>query len=248
MNDYRAADPAPVEVRKAVRAEMHHGGVAASLSGIGEVFRDELHRGPRNGWGSSPPQEASDGTFRDAQEPAVRPWVRHPLSTPPPYGDLVAVLSDADILRRVEQGELRIDPFADTQLTPNGYDVTVEEIALPTEDLRIREGTARVPPLTRFAIGTREVVELGPRLCGQIWLRTTWARRGVVASFGMIDAGFSGSLTFGAFNASGAPLEVAVGERFAQVIFSALESPASATYERRSGAYQGQRGVTLDRP
>ncbi len=160
----------------------------------------------------------------------------------------MALLSDADILAYRAKGELVLEPFAERNLTPNGYDVSIEEVALPSLDQRIRTGTARVPALTRFAISTRETVTLGPRLAAQIWLRTTWARRGVLASFGMIDAGFSGTLTFGAFNASEAVLELPVGERFAQLVFLTLETGASATYETRSGTYQGQRGVTLDRP
>jgi dCTP deaminase len=160
----------------------------------------------------------------------------------------MGVLSDADILRWRAKGELEIEPFEPKNLTPNGYDVMIEEVAVPSKDLTFTEGVARVPPLTRFAVSTRESVRLGRHLAGQIWLRTTWARRGVVASFGMIDAGFSGTLTFGALNASDAVLELPIGERFAQIVFSTLESPASETYEKRSGTYQGQKGVTLDRP
>ena len=160
----------------------------------------------------------------------------------------MAVLSDAAILACRAKGELSIEPFLESSLTPNGYDVSVEEIAIPSASARVRTGVAHVPPLTRFAVSTRETVTLGRRVAAQIWLRTTWARRGVLASFGMIDAGFSGTLTFGAFNASDAPLDLPVGERFAQIVFLELESPAAATYEERSGTYQGQRGVTLDRP
>lgn len=160
----------------------------------------------------------------------------------------MGLLSDADVMRCISKGEIRIDPFTEKHLTPNGYDVTIEEVAIPSKEMRITSGVARIPPLTRFAVSTREVVELGRHVAAQIWLRTTWARRGVVASFGMIDAGFSGSLTFGALNASDAVLDLPVGERFAQLVFLSLDSPASATYEKRSGNYQGQRGVTLDRP
>lgn len=160
----------------------------------------------------------------------------------------MGVLSDADVRRFLAKGEIRIEPFDEAALTPNGYDVRVEEVAIPSTEERIGTGVARVPPMTRFALSTREVVTLGRHVAGQIWLRTTWARRGVLASFGMIDAGFSGALTFGALNASSDVLELPIGERFAQVVFLSLESPASETYERRSGTYQGQRGVTWDRP
>lgn len=164
------------------------------------------------------------------------------------YDATVGLLSDADIQRYREQGEIGIEPFEPRRLTPNGYDVSIDEVAVPSQDLRVKAGVARVPALTRFAVSTKEVIRLGPRVAAQIWLRTTWARRGVVASFGMIDAGFSGSLTFGAFNASAEPLELPIGERFAQIVFLTLESGAAETYDRRSGTWQHQRGVTLERP
>ncbi len=160
----------------------------------------------------------------------------------------MGVLSDADIRGYLAKGELRIEPFAERNLTPNGYDVSLEEVVVPATGARTADGVARIPPTTRFAVSTRERVRLGRHVAGQIWLRTTWARRGVVASFGMIDAGFSGTLTFGAFNASSDVLELPIGDRFAQVVFLTLDSPASRTYERRSGTYQEQKGVTLERP
>ena len=144
------------------------------------------------------------------------------------------------------KGEIQIEPFDERHLTPNGYDVSVEEVVVPAAKGPSRPD--RIPPRTRFAVSTRESIRLGRHVAGQIWLRTTWARRGVVAAFGMIDAGFSGTLTFGAFNASPDPLELPIGDRFAQVVFLTLDSPASETYDQRSGTYQGQRGVTLGRP
>jgi len=158
----------------------------------------------------------------------------------------VGLLADADIRRYLAKGEIRIEPFDETHLTPNGYDVSIEEVVVPAPKGSARPN--RIPPRTRFAVSTRESITLGRHVAGQIWLRTTWARRGVVASFGMIDAGFSGTLTFGALNASSKPLELPIGDRFAQVVFLTLDSPASETYDQRSGTYQGQKGVTLGRP
>src|SRR5437899_11822662 len=162
--------------------------------------------------------------------------------------DPMAVLSEGDIRRYMAKGELRIEPFDEAHLTPNGYDVTSEEVLVPSSNVRTSHGVAKVPPMTRFAVSTRESVGLGRHVAGQLWLRTTWARRGVLAGFGMIDAGFSGTLTFGALNVASEVLEVPLGERFAQIVFLSLESPSSETYEKRSGTYQGQRGVTLERP
>jgi len=157
------------------------------------------------------------------------------------------VLSDRDIVAAMNTGRLRIEGFRPENLTPNGYDLTIAEVAVLTDEpVTVREGMARVPPLSRFAVSTIEVVEFGPTVTASLWLRTTWIRKGVIASFGKIDAGFRGTLTLGAFNANGTgTLELPIGERFAQVVFEDLTSPAERTYGERSGRYQDQRGVRL---
>src|SRR5437879_12781966 len=135
----------------------------------------------------------------------------------------MAVLSDGDIRRYQAKGELRIEPFDEAILTPNGYDVTIEEVLVPSSNVRTTRGVANVPPLTRFAVSTRESVSLGRHVAGQLWLRTTWARRGVLAAFGIIDAGFSGTLTFGALNGASEVLDVTIADRCPPVAFLALE-------------------------
>lgn len=48
-----------------------------------------------------------------------------------------------------------------------------------------------------------------------------------------------------AVNVSPNPIEVPIGSRFVQMVFEKLHSPANLTYEKRSGNYQGQNGITL---
>ena len=157
----------------------------------------------------------------------------------------MAVLSDTDILARLKDGTLRIGSYSEKNLTPNGYDVSIEEVWVPSTDARSKEGVAKVPPGAWFVIGTKEYLELPSDVVGEIWIRTTWVRRGVLSSFGRIDAGFHGNLTFSALNASNLPVELPIGERFAQVVFEELRSPPQKTYKERSGNYHGQRGITL---
>lgn len=157
----------------------------------------------------------------------------------------MSILSDTDIRKALEGGEMDIEPFSEDALTPNGYDLAIAEVLLPDTDERWTEGVASVPPRTRFMVSTRERVRLGAALTAQLWLRTTWARRGVVASFGKIDAGFDGTLTFGALNASGSVLEVPIGETFAQLVVELLSRRAETLYAQRSGHYQDQQGVTM---
>lgn len=157
------------------------------------------------------------------------------------------VLSDATIEEILGTEALDVEPFDAENLTPNGLDLSVGETMLPRTDETVQEGTATIPPRERFFVSTEEVVTLGPGLAGQLWIRSTYARKGIIASFGKVEAGFSGTLTIACFNAARDPIELPVGERFCQIAFEALTQDAEALYEERSGTYQGQRGVTLAR-
>jgi dCTP deaminase len=154
-------------------------------------------------------------------------------------------MTDAEIRAALANEAMDIEPFEEDQLTPNGYDLAIAEVVLPDTGQSFLAGIAVVPPLTRFMVSTRERVRLGPDMTAQLWLRTSWARRGVLASFGRIDAGFDGTLTFGAFNSSASTLEVPLGETFAQMVVDQMAGSAEVAYEGRSGHYQHQRGVTM---
>ncbi|MCL2786860.1 MAG: dCTP deaminase, partial [Methanomassiliicoccaceae archaeon] len=97
-----------------------------------------------------------------------------------------------------------------------------------------------------FYVSTVERVRMPPDVCAQLWLRTSWIRKGIMGAFGKIDAGFEGTLTLGAYNASDNAIEIPIGERFCQMVFETLHSAAAEDYGKRSGNYQGQTGVTLD--
>jgi dCTP deaminase len=157
----------------------------------------------------------------------------------------LSTLTDAEIAGAIAEGAIEIAPFSEAQLTPNGYDLAIAELVLPDTGQSFLAGIAVVPPLTRFMVSTRERVRLGSTFAAQLWLRTSWARRGVIASFGRIDAGFDGTLTFGAFNSSAEPLEVPMGDAFAQMVIDRMGASAEEVYEERSGHYQHQLGVTM---
>ncbi|MBN1281165.1 MAG: dCTP deaminase [Candidatus Thermoplasmatota archaeon] len=159
----------------------------------------------------------------------------------------MTVLSDADIEQAMQNNQLGIDPFIHKHLTPNGYDLSIDEIFIRKTDQHIKDGVAVVPPLTWFAVSTKECVTMGPQITSQLWIRSSYARKGILASFGKVDAGFSGTLTFGCFNASDTAVEIPIGDRFCQIVFENLEHVPKALYHERSGTYQHQRGVTLQR-
>ena len=157
----------------------------------------------------------------------------------------MSILSDLDIKRFMENNELGIEPFIEKNLTPNGYDLSIDEIYIKKTESHIKEGTAVIPPLTWFAISTKEFVKMGPQITSQLWIRSSYARKGVMASFGKVDAGFHGTLTISCFNSNDEPLEIPIGDRFCQIVFENMESIPSELYDKKSGNYQNQRGVKL---
>ncbi|HWG92394.1 MAG TPA: dCTP deaminase [Candidatus Thermoplasmatota archaeon] len=162
----------------------------------------------------------------------------------------MTVFSDTDILQALQAGTLGITPFEERNLTPNGYDLSIAEIMVPDvhgTETRFREGRVVIPGQARFLVSTREVVRMPKDVCAQLWIRSSYARRGVIGVFGKVEAGFEGTLTIGAFNAGAQPLEIPVGDRFCQIVFERLLSPPRALYAERSGNYQNQRGITLAR-
>lgn len=157
----------------------------------------------------------------------------------------MCVLPDHLILSKIENGSLGIDGFHEGSLTPNGYDLRIAEVR-DADGKVFTEGDVLIAPGSMFYVSTIETVRLPDDVCAQLWLRTTWIRRGVIGAFGKIDAGFHGTLTLGAFNASRDDVTIPVGERFCQMVLESLHSPATRPYSARSGNYQGQRGVTLE--
>jgi len=157
----------------------------------------------------------------------------------------MTILSDKDIQNSIKNNELSIEPFNEKNLTPNGYDLSIDEIYIKKTDRHIKEGKARIPPITWFVISTREFVRMGPQITSQLWIRSSYARKGIMASFGKVDAGFHGTLTISCFNSNDEEIEIPIGDRFCQIVFEHLSSPPSELYDKKSGSYQNQRGIKL---
>ena len=155
------------------------------------------------------------------------------------------ILSDIDIKNSLKEDELGIEPFIEKNLTPNGYDLSIDEIYIKKTDEHIKEGLAVIPPLSWFAISTKEFVKMGPWITSQLWIRSSYARKGVMASFGKVDAGFHGTLTISCFNSNDTSIEIPIGDRFCQIVFEKMNSIPSELYDKKSGNYQNQRGIKL---
>lgn len=157
----------------------------------------------------------------------------------------MSILSDCDIENSIKNGQLDIEPFNPKNLTPNGYDLSIAEIYIKKTEQHVKEGLISIPPLSWFAISTREFVKMGPQITSQLWIRSSYARKGILASFGKVDAGFEGTLTISCFNSNDEEIEIPIGDRFCQIVFEYLSNIPNSLYNERSGSYQNQRGVTL---
>ncbi len=161
-------------------------------------------------------------------------------------GKSMATWSDSDILAAVAAGTFAAEPWHPEDLTPNGLDLRIGHVLVPSQSSEpASSGVVVVPPMTRFVVGTQAALRMPPDVVGSLWIRSSFARKGVLASFGKVDAGFRGNLTIGAFYSAHEPLTVNIGDRFCQIVFEPLSSPPRDGYK---GKYQDQRGVTLAKP
>ncbi|MEK6976194.1 MAG: dCTP deaminase [Candidatus Thermoplasmatota archaeon] len=157
----------------------------------------------------------------------------------------MATWSDTDFHAAVSAGAFSATPWKPEDLTPNGLDLRISHVLIPSlSPDPIVAGTAVVPPMTRFIIGTEAALAMPPDAVGSLWLRSSYSRKGVIAAFGKVDAGFRGNLTVGCLNAGHEPLSIPIGDRFCQMVVETLQTPPQRDYAA-TGRYQDQRGVTL---
>ena len=154
----------------------------------------------------------------------------------------MSTLADREIQVLSESGKLIAEQFSPASLTPNGYDLRIGSLRLmnsmdDTEEVR----------LERFSgawISTMEYVNLPGDVMGQIWIRSSYARTGILGSFGAVEAGYHGCLTLTIFNMGSSTVTMKKGDRVAQIVFHRLSSTPEKLYAERSGNYAGLRGIS----
>ncbi len=183
------------------------------------------------------------------------------------------ILSDRDILRRLEEGSLVIEPLDDPELQvqPASVDLRLGREFLEFE----RTNIASIHPDSEdevgdyvsetvvdddedfvlhpgdFVLGTTvERVEIPPDLIAHVEGRSSLGRLAIVihATAGLCDPGFCGRITLELSNLGTAPVALTPGMRVSQLTFTELTSPAERPYgEERGSKYQGQSGPQASR-
>ena len=192
-----------------------------------------------------------------------------PLS-PAPSG---MILSDRDIRRRLEDGDLVVDPLSDPdlQVQPASVDLRLGREFLefqhaniacihPNDEAEVEEyvsetvvdeGGEYVLHPGDFVLGTTvERVEIPADLIAHVEGRSSLGRLAVVvhATAGLCDPGYRGQITLELSNLGRAPVALTPGMRISQLTFTELSSPAERPYgSGRGSKYQDQAGPQASR-
>jgi dCTP deaminase len=179
------------------------------------------------------------------------------------------VLSDGAILRLVEEGRIKIDPWDAERVQPASVDLrlgdsfrvfhnhrtTAIDLRDPpmnlTEEVIVEEGAFVIHP-GEFVLGrTLEWVELPDDIVARIEGKSSLGRLGLIvhATAGFCDPGWRGTLTLELNNLTRVPIKLYPGLLIAQLSFMTLDAPAQRPYgsEALGSHYQGQVAATESR-
>jgi dCTP deaminase len=143
----------------------------------------------------------------------------------------MTVLSDAEILKNLENREINLKPFEPSCLNPAGYDLRCSE-------------TVVLKPNQYKLVSTLETVKLGLRVVAFLHIRSSLAREGVIGSFAVVDPGFRGQLTLNLYNVGEKEVTLRKKESIVQLVFHNLKNAAKKGY---NGSYQNSKGIVSSR-
>jgi len=183
------------------------------------------------------------------------------------------ILSDADILSRLADGDLAIEPLddIDQQVQPASVDLRLGERFLefqranipcihPTEadevgeyvtETTVDQGDEFILHPGDFVLGTTaERVAIPDDLVAHVEGRSSLGRLAIVvhATAGLCDPGYEGQITLELSNLGTAPVALSPGMRVSQLTFTELTSAADRPYGAERGSkYQNQDGPQASR-
>lgn len=177
------------------------------------------------------------------------------------------LLSDQDILREIESGQLRIDPIEDGMIQPSSVDIRLDRYFRTFDNtiythidpsLQQDELTSLITldddipfilhPGEFVLASTFERVALPDYLAGRLEGKSSLGRLGLLthSTAGFIDPGFIGNVTLELSNASTLPITLWPGMKIGQLCLFKLSSPAVNPYGSKQvgSRYQNQLGPT----
>ena len=178
----------------------------------------------------------------------------------------MAILSDKDINKYLEEGKISIDPLLDKkQIQPSSVDMRLgnefkvfkvirkpyidpkdeEDISSYMESTTVKEGEAFIIHPNEFALATTlEYVKVPDDLVARVEGRSSMGRLGVTmhVTAGFIDPGFEGNITLEISNIGAMPVALYPKQRVCQIVFETMTSPSEIPYGHpsRNSKYMGQ--------
>ncbi|MFC7006676.1 dCTP deaminase [Halalkalicoccus salilacus] len=178
------------------------------------------------------------------------------------------ILSDADIVRRLGEGDLVVEPLDDPslQIQPASVDLRLgreflefqrtnipcihpgseHEVEEYVTESVVEEGEEFILHPGDFVLGTtKERVEIPSDLLAHVEGRSSLGRLAIVvhATAGVVDPGYRGQITLELSNLGTAPVALTPEMRISQLIFTEMKSAADRPYGAERGSkYQDQTG------
>nr|MDO8099950.1 dCTP deaminase [Candidatus Njordarchaeota archaeon] len=183
------------------------------------------------------------------------------------------ILSDRDIRKLLEKGDLLIEPLnPETQIQSSSVDLRLgdvfrvfkpsekayidpindKDLEKYTEIITVNEGRPFILHPYEFVLATTmERVRLPDNLVGRLEGRSSLGRIAVVihATAGFVDSCFDGHLTLEMSNVGKLPVALYPGQRVCQIVFEKLSSPSEKPYGHpgTDSKYQHQEGPEASR-
>ena len=180
------------------------------------------------------------------------------------------LLSDRDLRKALDEGQLGLDPFDPAMVQPSSIDVRLDRYfrvfanhrythidpAEQQDDLtEMVEPKGDEPFILHpgeFVLGsTLEVITLGDTLASRLEGKSSLGRLGLLthSTAGFIDPGFSGHVTLELSNVANLPIKLYPGMKIGQICVIQLSSPSEHPYGSSvyGSRYQDQRGPTPSR-
>lgn len=179
----------------------------------------------------------------------------------------MAILSDQDIRKYLDEGKISIEPLEDPerQIQPSSVDLRIgsefkgfriirkpcidpldkSDLESYMESFHLEKGEPFIIHPGEFALATTyEAVKLPDHLVARVEGRSSMGRLGITmhVTAGYIDPGFQGKITLEISNIGKMPVALYTGQRVCQIVFETMTSPSQRPYghPERDSKYMGQ--------
>lgn len=185
----------------------------------------------------------------------------------------MAILSDVDIEKYLNEGKIVIDPILDKkQIQPSSVDLRLGDefkgfkiVTKPYIDpfdktnlesymslITVEEGEPFIIHPGEFTLATTfETVKLPEDIVARVEGRSSMGRLGITmhVTAGYIDPGFEGKITLEISNIGKMPVALYPGQRVCQIVFETMTSPSAKPYghKERDSKYMGQTGPQVSK-